>query len=509
MDIRGDQWIAGEASREEKAATFCARNPVSGEELPGSFAEAGAAEIDRALQRAAEVHREWRFVERERRAALLEAAATQIEALGEELVQRACAETGLPRGRIEAERGRTTGQLRLFASTVRDDGHLDLRIEPGDPDRQPLPRPDLRSMLLPVGPVAVFGASNFPLAFSVAGGDTAAALAAGCPVVVKGHPSHPGTSELVARALNAAVAEVGAPAGLISMLQGASHAVGEGLVTHPETRSVAFTGSLQGGRALCELAARRSRPIPVFAEMGSVNPVFFLPGALAADPEGLAEAFFGSVTLGVGQFCTNPGLAIVRSGEAAERFAAALVAQAESAAPGTMLHRGIAEGFAAAAQALQGRGAERLGSGAELREGHAGARPAIFRVSGARFLAEPDLADECFGPSTLLVVCDSEAEIAEIVRALPGQLTATLHAGVGDEEQAAALTPDLVEAVGRLLFGGFPTGVEVSPAMVHGGPWPASSDARFTSVGTAAIRRFLRPVCWQNAPEALLPPELR
>ncbi|MEZ6194130.1 MAG: aldehyde dehydrogenase (NADP(+)) [Planctomycetota bacterium] len=505
--LTGSQIVAGRESR-GGLETFRAHDPRDGAELPGEFHEATTDEIDRALDAARHAHESWRRAPRESRARLLEAIAAEIEAIGEILTARATAETGLPAARLEAERGRTVGQLRLFAATVRDGAHLEARIDRALPDRRPLPRPDLRSMMVPLGPVAVFGASNFPLAFSVAGGDTASALAAGCPVVVKGHPAHPGTSELVGRAITRAVAAVEAPAGLFSLLQGRGPAVGEGLVTHPATRAVGFTGSFAGGRALCALAATRAEPIPVFAEMGSVNPVVLLPGALAERGAELATAIAASATLGVGQFCTQPGLLLALAGEATERFAAALAAAFEGAAEAPMLHEGIAAAFAAGCGRLERSGARRV-AGAEAARRDSWGRPRLYRADYGEVESREDWHEECFGPSSLLVVCDDAVELLEALGRLPGQLTATLHAGAADEELAASAAERLEERAGRVLFAGVPTGVEVSPAMVHGGPWPASSDARSTSVGTAAVRRFLRPICWQDAPPTRLPPELR
>ncbi|MCH9687054.1 MAG: aldehyde dehydrogenase (NADP(+)) [Deltaproteobacteria bacterium] len=507
MEIHGDHFIAGQRLAGQ-GESFTAIDPRDGTTLPGAFFDATTEQTDRAMESAVEAHEQWRRSSREDRAALLEAIATGIEGLGDALIERASAETGLPPARFVGERGRTMGQLRMFAGVVRDGAYLDVRIGTALPDRTPLPRPDLRRMLVPVGPVVVFGASNFPLAFSVAGGDTASALAAGCPVVTKAHPAHPGTSELVAHAVNEAIARVGAPAAVFSCLHGRGHAVGQRLVGHPHTRAVGFTGSLAGGRALHGLAARRPDPIPVFAEMGSINPVVLLPHAVAANPEGLADALFGSMTLGVGQFCTNPGLVLAVAGEATERFLARLSSLTEAAAPVAMLHDGIAQGFATSARRLDTAGAERIAGPSDVREGHAGVRPVVWRVSAASLPGDRRLHEECFGPSTLVAVADDVEQLRAAATALPGQLTATVHAADDDAAAVEGLLPVLEERAGRVLFGGFPTGVEVSSAMHHGGPWPATSDARFTSVGTAAIQRFCRPVCWQDTPSTYLPPEL-
>ncbi len=507
MTIGETHWIAGQRAA-GTGESFAAVDPRDGSALPGTFFDATEAQIDEAMAAAAQAHQRWRRAPRKARAQLLGAIATRLEDLGETLTQRASAETGLPPARLRGERGRTVNQLRMFADVVSEGAYLDARIDTARPGRAPAPRPDLRRMLVPLGPVVVFGASNFPLAYSVAGGDTASALAAGCPVIAKAHPAHPGTSELVAQALSQAVAEVGAPAGMFSCVQGRAHAVGERLVGHAQTRAVGFTGSLAGGRALHALAARRDDPIPVFAEMGSINPVVVLPGAMAADPEALADALFGSVTLGVGQFCTNPGLVLTVGGEATERLLARLQARVHDAESAPMLHAGIAEGFASGSERLDAAGAKRLGSPASLRQGHAAVRPAVWRVNAAALIEEPKLQQECFGPSTVIAVADDVAGLRAAAAALGGQLTATVHAAADDEAAVHSVLPVLEERAGRVLFGGFPTGVEVVGAMHHGGPWPATSDARFTAVGSAAIQRFCRPMCWQNAPAEHLPPEL-
>ncbi len=410
-------------------------------------------------------------------------------------------ETALPEARLRGELARTTGQLRLFAGVAEDGSWVDARIEHADPARTP-PKPDLRSMLRPLGPVAVFGASNFPLAFSVAGGDTASALAAGCPVVVKAHPAHPGTSEIAGRALARSVAACGLPAGTFALLFDDGHAVGTALVQHPAIAAVGFTGSQRGGLALVDAAARRAVPIPVYAEMGSVNPVFVLPGALAAHGPRLGLAHAASVTLGVGQFCTNPGLVFVPPG--AELFIEALAAALAQGAAAPMLTEGIGHAYRAGVEHL--RSTPGVTAPGEVLPG---AAPAVFTTDAATFRAHPHLAEEVFGPVTLVVACASVDEMEVLAQGLAGQLTATLHAGAGDEPAAARLAAVLEGKAGRLLFGGVPTGVEVGHAIVHGGPFPATSDGRSTSVGTRALLRWVRPVCWQDAPEALLPDALR
>ncbi|AGP41397.1 2,5-dioxovalerate dehydrogenase [Sorangium cellulosum] len=475
---------------------FFALNAATGEKL-GAYRDATAAEIDAAARAAAEAAQAFADLAPELRARFLETAADEIVALGDALIQTAHRETGLPVARLEGERGRTTGQLRLFAAVVREGSWVDARIDPALPDRKPLPRPDLRRMLRPIGPVAIFGASNFPLAFSVAGGDTASALAAGNPVVVKAHPAHPGTSDLVASALRSAVQKAGLPAGVFGMVHGASPEVSLLLVRHEAIQAVGFTGSTRAGRALCDAAAARPRPIPVFAEMSSINPLVVLPGALRERRDAIAEGLASSCTLGVGQFCTKPGLVLGLASPEWDAFARSVADRARAVAPGVMLHAGIQASFDRSVRELNG--VEWLTD--------AGAR--VARVSAADFARQPHLAHEIFGPYALLVTASSRAELLELLGALEGQLTATLHGTAEDLAAAQDLVDVLGRVAGRLVFNGYPTGVEVSHAMHHGGPYPASSDVRFTSVGTAAIFRFARPVCYQSCPPALLPPALR
>ena len=388
---------------------------------------------------------------------------------------------------------------------------MDARIDRALPDREPLPRPDLRRMLIPLGPVAVFGASNFPLAFSVAGGDTVSALAAGCPVVVKAHPAHPGTSELAARAILAAAEETGMPDGIFSMVQGPSPDVGQALVSHPAIQAVAFTGSFRGGRALFDTAARRDQPIPVFAEMGSANPVFVLPEALATRGEEIAKALAASVTLGCGQFCTSPGLILVPRSPEADAFLDGLGRLLGEAPAGTMVHAGIKSAYDAELETV----ASLPGVTLAARSTATGPQPAtqaqaaLLQADLATWVAQPRLREEIYGPATLAVRCGTPADLLQAARALGGHLTATVHATEGDLSENPALLPLLARKAGRVLLGGVPTGVEVAPAMHHGGPWPATTDARATSVGTAAILRFARPVCFQSVPEAALPDELK
>jgi NADP-dependent aldehyde dehydrogenase len=440
---------------------------------------------------------------RQDRAAFLNRIADEIEARGPAITEIGTQETGLPAARLEGERGRTTMQLRLFASHILKDDWLDRRHDEGLPDRQPAPRPDLKLIQRPIGPVAVFGASNFPLAFSVAGGDTASALAAGCPVVVKGHSAHPGTGEIVAQAIDAAIRACGMPAGVFSLVQGGKRDVGEALVQHPFIKAVGFTGSLAGGRALFNLCAARPEPIPFFGELGSVNPMFLLPAALAARGDAIARGWAGSLTLGAGQFCTNPGIAVVIDGPDADAFVAAAKEAVGAVGPQTMLTDGIAEAFRAGRDRVAGGTGVRavLTTMCDLRN----ATPYLFEVSGADWLADHSLGEEVFGPLGLIIRVRHAAEMQQIARSLQGQLTCTLHLDDADMDLARALMPVLERKAGRILANGFPTGVEVVDAQVHGGPYPASTNFGATSVGTLSIRRWLRPVAYQNMPDALLP----
>jgi 2,5-dioxopentanoate dehydrogenase len=510
MNLHGANFL-GSSLSSEGDHLFRAVNPATGRELEPAFHEATPEELDRALRAAEEAFRSDRRRPGEERARLLEAIGVEIEALGDELVERVCAETALPEARVKGERGRTVGQLRMFAGLVREGSWVDARIDRAEPDRQPVPKPDIRRMHIPIGPVAVFGAGNFPLAFSVAGGDTASALAAGCPVVVKGHPAHPGTSELTARAIRKAVDQTGFHPGTFSLLQARNPEVSIRLVRHPVTAAVGFTGSLKAGRALFDAAASRPKPIPVYAEMGSVNPVFVLPGALRERLQAITEGLAQSVTLGVGQFCTNPGLVIGIHSDDLTRFVQQLSARINEVPPGIMLHRGICAAYLEGLEELRRAGGVTVAAAAATDTGAAGTRAgaAVLITEAETFLSSPRLAEEVFGPSTLLVQAPSPAALEKIAEALEGNLTATLHGTEEDLAQHRRLIHILEEKVGRIVFNGFPTGVEVCPAMHHGGPYPATTDSKFTSVGTAAIYRFTRPVCYQNAPQALLPEELR
>lgn len=506
MELFEGQFIAGKHSA-DGTTRFSAADAASGETLPTDFVEATAKEIAAACTAAAEATDGYGSTGLEDRAVFLETVAEELDSKADAFVERTCRETGLPEARIRGELGRTTGQLRLFATVVRAGDFLGVRVDHSDPDRQPAPKPELRSYQVPVGPVAVFGASNFPLAFSVVGGDTASALAAGCPVVVKAHPGHPGTSALAAAAVDAAVQRCGMPAGVFSMVQGASHEVGGALVADPHIKSVGFTGSHRGGMALVKLAAQRDEPIPVHAEMGSVNPLFLLPGALDAKAEEIAGKFVGSLTLGCGQFCTNPGVTFAASGDGLERFLEGAKSELQQAAPGVMLHAGILSAYEAGVAKLGG--AKDVQEVARGQQADGRAQPRLFRTTLAEFQANPELAEEVFGPCGLVVEVPDAAQFAPAAAGLQGQLTAGLHAADGEVARFGPLVKTLEKKAGRLLVNGFPTGVEVAHAMVHGGPYPATTDSRTTSVGTLAIERFLRPVCYQDFPDDALPPALQ
>lgn len=506
--ISGEQIIGGALVR-GSGPPFQAVNPATGESLASDFQAASPAEVNLACALAESAFDRFRETEPEARAAFLEAIASEILDLGEALIERAMAETGLPRARLEGERGRTVGQLRLFADVVRQGDFAEARIDPAMPDRKPLPRSDLRARMIALGPVAVFGASNFPLAFSVAGGDTASALAAGCPVVVKGHPAHPGVSELVGRAIQKAAAATGMPEGVFSLLSGPANQLGEALVTDPRICAVGFTGSRAGGLALSRLAASRTVPIPVYAEMSSVNPVILLPHALGGGAERLGEAFVASLTLGVGQFCTNPGLVLALDGPDLDRFVEAASKALKTVPAAVMLSPGIHRAYEAGVASLSGH--ERVAERARgcVGEGVNQGRGALFETTGEAFLVDDALSHEVFGASSLVVRCRDFDQLTQVVRRLEGQLTATLQMTEADQPLARTLLPILERKAGRILANGWPTGVEVSHAMVHGGPYPATSDSRTTSVGTLAINRFLRPVCYQDIPDVLLPPVIK
>jgi alpha-ketoglutaric semialdehyde dehydrogenase len=505
--INGDLLI-GATAQAGTAAPFRAVDPSTGKQIEPAFGTATLDDVERACALAQQAFDSYRETTLEQRAQFLEQVAQNILDLGPALIERAMQESGLPQARLEGERGRTVGQLRLFAKVVRDGRFLGTALDSALPDRTP-PRPDLRLRKIGLGPVVVFGASNFPLAFSVAGGDTASALAAGCPVVVKAHGAHPGTSELVGRAVQAAVASSGLPEGVFSLLHGDGRTIGQALVSHPAIKAVGFTGSRQGGMALVRAAAQRAEPIPVYAEMSSINPVFLLPNALAQDAAKIGSGFVDSLTLGSGQFCTNPGLVIGLEGAALDTFRAAAATALQGKTGTTMLTPGIHGAF--------NQGVDKLGKEAGVTlvaRGQCGTtacagQAALFETSAANFIANPALEDEIFGAASLIVTCTDIGQFRQIAEHLDGQLTATMFLTETDRDAALALLPALERKAGRILVNGYPTGVEVAHAMVHGGPFPATSDSRSTSVGAGAIDRFLRPVSYQDLPEYLLPAALK
>jgi len=505
MPPLGKQWIAGE-TEVGKAGRFHAANPLTREPIDSETSEADGSQVARAASAAANAFEGYRKVAPKQRAVFLRTIAANIEALGETLIERADLETALGVDRLRGERARTTGQLKLFADLIEEGSWVDARIDHADPNRKPMPKPDVRRMLIPIGPVAVFAASNFPLAFSVPGGDTASALAAGCPVVVKAHPAHPGTSELVAGAITQSVRQFDLPAGVFSLVHGTNNATSISLVQDEHIAAVAFTGSLRGGRALFDAAAARPKPIPVFAEMGSVNPVFILPGALAERKESLAQGLKQSITAGVGQFCTKPGVVVGLAGDPFTKLSESLSQLLQTVPAGALLHGSILEAYA--------RGSDQLGAikgvGVHRAAGQPNrATPTLFTTDGAKFLNHAALREELFGPSSVLVEASDVQQMLKIARAMDGHLTATVHGTEADIAANAELIDILQQRVGRVIINGYPTGVEVCSAMNHGGPYPATTDARSTSVGTAAIERFVRPICLQGFPTTALPPELQ
>ena len=507
MTIQGTLLI-GSQSVQGSGGGIAAVNPATGETLAPLFGGATLADLDRACVLAHDAFDAYREAPLAARAAFLDAIADQVMALGDTLIDRCVAESGLPRARIEGERGRTVGQLRMFAGVVRQGDFLGVRIDPAQPERKPLPRPDLRLRFIPVGPVAVFGASNFPLAFSVAGGDTASALAAGCPVVAKAHPAHPGTSELMGRAIRQAVRECGLPEGVFSLLFDSGLEISQALVADSRIKAVGFTGSRAGGTALMKIAASRAEPSPVYAEMSSINPVLLFPHALATRGAATAKAFVASLVLGAGQFCTNPGLVLAVDGPDLDNFIETAAKALAEMPASTMLTPGIHRAYDAGVAHITAH----AGVVTEAR-GQAGsqyqARSALFSTTADAFANSPALQDEIFGAASLVVRCPDLAALRRIVDGMEGQLTAALHIEPEDYDAARSLLPALERRVGRILVNGFGTGVEVGHAMVHGGPYPSTADGRSTSVGSLAIERFLRPVSYQDLPDALLPDALK
>ncbi len=503
INISGQSLVAGQWIT-PNGASFSSINPRTGESGE-SFSTCGSSEIDLAVSKATEDFQSIRRLTGSKIAEFLNAIADEIEALGDDLLEVGDRESGLGIPRMTGERGRTCGQIRAFANIAASGQWTQPSIDTAIPDREPIPKPDIRRMMRPIGPVAVFGASNFPFAFGTLGGDTASALAAGNPVIVKGHPSHPATSELFAKAVEAAIKKTNVPAGIFSMLQGVGNELGSELVKHPGIKAVGFTGSYRGGRALMDLAAARPEPIPVYAEMGSVNPVFIGPNTLNKNTDSLAAGLSGSVCLGTGQFCTSPGLVVtLENTELEDKLKSAMT----DAARGNMLNQGIAQAYSSGLQRLTGHGAVEWLNPTDIQEGDMTPPNAVFKVKAADFLSDHTLGEEIFGPVTLLVICEDVDQMKQVAESIEGNLTATIHSD-GDDALAGELSDILEQKVGRVIYNGYPTGVEVCPSQQHGGPFPASSVGWSTSVGADAIVRFARFVAYQNMPDELLPEVLK
>lgn len=506
MSVLGMSIVAGRPVA-GSAGTVSGVNPASGEILSPAFGLVGAAEVDAAAAAAVAAFDVYRATAPSARAVFLRRIADELDVRRDELVARAGLETGLPPARLVGEQSRTANQLRAFATELELGAHQEVRIDHALPDRLPTPRPDIRQRQVPLGPVVVFGASNFPLAFSTAGGDTASALAAGCPVIVKAHNSHPGTAELAGQAIAAAVTATDLPSGVFSLLFGPGNSIGQALAAHPAVKAIAFTGSRAGGTALMRTASERPEPIPVYAEMSSINPVVLLPGALEDDLDAVVCGFVGSLTLGAGQFCTNPGLVFVPAGSV-DRVSAAVDAAIGASVGQTMLSQRIADAYHDGISRVERNGARR-GAVGHVGQGENAPAPTVFRTSAAHLLDTPDLQHEVFGSAALFVTYSDAAELAASLEQMEGQLTVSVHARPGDEDAVRAVLPVLERKAGRVLYNEWPTGVEVTDAMTHGGPYPATSDSRTTSVGTLAITRFQRPVTYQGFPDSLLPDPVR
>ncbi|WP_046367873.1 aldehyde dehydrogenase (NADP(+)) [Flavihumibacter petaseus] len=507
--LRGLSVIGFETGAEQQEKLF-AFSTILGKPLPEAFSVASKEEINQALLLAEAAFPVFSALPGTRRAEFLEAIAENIAALGDDLIQRAHLESGLPLPRLSGERDRTVNQLKLFAAVLREGSWVEAVIDTALPDRQPLPRADLRKMLVPLGPVAVFAASNFPFAFSTAGGDTAAALASGCPVILKAHSSHLGTNELIAGAIQKAAIATGMPEGVFSALNGEGAALGQQLARHASIKAIGFTGSYRAGMSLFRTASNdRATPIPVYAEMSSINPVMLLPETLKQNGTAIAKQLAGSITLGVGQFCTNPGLILLLKDETSQQFITALTAALEAVPPATMLNKGICAAYYQAKK--------KTGSIAGVKiliekpdEGDAfKGSAALLQVDAADFIKQPELQEEIFGPASLVILCDDHSAMEAALASLHGQLTGSLYGTDGDLQEFAPAMALLSSKVGRLIYNNVPTGVEVCHAMVHGGPFPATTDGRSTSVGADAIKRFVRPVCLQDCPATLLPAALQ
>lgn len=502
QSLLNGEWIKG------NEGTVTGFNPATNEALQPEFGLLSEDQVDQAAAAAKEAFSSYRVTTPEERAAFLDEAADQIETRREDIIARATQETGLPEARLNGETSRTTNQLRLFAKVLRHGNDNSVRIDPAQPDRQPAPRVDIRQRRIPLGPVAVFGASNFPLAFSTAGGDTASALAAGCPVVFKAHNAHPGTSEIVAQAIHAAIEKQRLHAGVFNLVYGPGAKVGQRLIADPAITAVGFTGSRKGGMALFHTANQRPTPIPVYAEMSAVNPVFVLPGALEGS-DSLAEGFFGSVTGSAGQLCTKPGLLFLPEGAEGDTFVATVAEHFKGSTGQTMLTEGIAGAWLKATEKLRSQAGVSVAGEGKAGEGENAPSPVIFETDLATFESNEVLGEEMFGPASLIIRYSSIDELNKVIGRLEGQLTATFHAAESDHADVEKLLPQVEEIAGRILFGGWPTGVEVGHAMVHGGPFPATTNGATTSVGTLAIERFQRPVAYQSFPEALRPEPIR
>ncbi|QKM64937.1 aldehyde dehydrogenase (NADP(+)) [Polynucleobacter tropicus] len=509
MTIAGNMIIGKELVQGSKKAIY-GINPATGENLEPAFLGGGAQEVERACALAEQAFDAYRETDLESRAKFLEQIASNLAANGPAIVERAGLESGLPKARLEGELGRTMNQLKLFAEEVRAGRWLGVKVDTAMPERTPLPRSDLRLRHIPLGPVAVFGASNFPLAFSVAGGDTASALAAGCPVVVKGHSAHPGTSELVGKAIQEAVKTCNMPEGTFSLLFGSGADIGSALVADSRIKAVGFTGSRSGGVALMKIAAARPEPIPVYAEMSSINPVYLLPEALKNRADAIATGFVNSLLMGSGQFCTNPGLLIVKEAPELDAFIGKVAELVSTSTPSIMLTPGIHQAYESGVARLKANSNVQEIAQAKEASGPNQCRANLFVTNAKAFLQDHALRDEVFGSSSLIIKCKTDDEVLELTKSLEGQLTATVLMEPNDDKVFIKKLLSILERkVGRILFNGYPTGVEVCHAMVHGGPFPATSDSRTTSVGTEAIWRFLRPVCYQDVPVDLLPLALK
>ncbi|WP_209403104.1 aldehyde dehydrogenase (NADP(+)) [Pseudozobellia sp. WGM2] len=506
--ITGKNYIGSDLSALGKE-TYTTFDPKQNTATDWQFHEATKDEIETAALKAQEAFLEYKNYSGARKAEFLVAIAEEIEALGNELIEAYTRESGLPEGRAKGERGRTMGQLRAFATLLKEGSWVEATIDTAQPDREPLPKVDLRKMLLPIGPIGVFGSSNFPLAFSTAGGDTASALAAGCPVIVKSHPMHAATGELISSAIVKAAERTGMPEGVFSNLNSSGIEVGKQLVLHPAIKGVGFTGSIKGGTALYKLAAEREEPIPVFAEMGSINPVVALPSALSENGTDWATKYAGSITLGAGQFCTNPGLILGIKSESLDQFIKTLGSEILKLDPSCMLHPNIHSNYEKGKEELSHQGGIDVVADYEADSAPNYGKQKVLTVAGADFMKNPKLHEEVFGPFSVVVRCDDANELTAVINRLEGQLTGTVLGEASEFESFSQTIDALQSRVGRIIFNGVPTGVEVCPSMHHGGPFPASTDSRFTSVGTSSIKRWLRPVSYQNWPQEYLPDALK